>query len=155
MASIEENPPAVAKAFWDVVNGPVGNTAGKGLKAAINTSVKVGKEAATAAAPAGKWAAKQVRHCRERFYGLFTRTALGQTLSVNQRGGGGGGSNSGIPIHTPSSFTLLACGAHEHLIPSLHPSLSLSLSLSPFPVSDSLSPPPLSLLPVFIAVLRV
>mmetsp|Transcript_35591 Transcript_35591/g.100736 ORF Transcript_35591/g.100736 Transcript_35591/m.100736 type:complete len:223 (-) Transcript_35591:155-823(-) len=59
LASVEENPPAAAKAFWNVANGPVGNTASKGLRAALNTTVKVGKEAASAAAPAGKWVAKQ------------------------------------------------------------------------------------------------
>lgn len=55
-----DEPPAVAKAFWEVARGPVGKAAGKGLRAAAKVTLEVGKGVATAGAPAAKWAAKEV-----------------------------------------------------------------------------------------------
>jgi hypothetical protein len=57
--SVEENPPAYAKAIYEISTGPVGEAASKGAAAAAKMTVEVGTQAIKAAAPVGKWVLSQ------------------------------------------------------------------------------------------------
>ena len=52
---VEENPPAYAKAIYDLSTGPVGAAASKGAATAAKLTLQAGTEALKAAAPVGKW----------------------------------------------------------------------------------------------------
>jgi hypothetical protein len=56
---VEENPPAYAKAIYDISTGPVGEAAAKGAAVAARISVEVGAQAIKAAAPVGKWVLRE------------------------------------------------------------------------------------------------
>lgn len=56
---IEDNPPAYARALYDISTGPVGTAASKGVATVARVTVQVGSEAIKAAAPVGKWALQQ------------------------------------------------------------------------------------------------
>jgi len=55
LEEVEENPPAYAKALYDLSTGPVGAAASKGAAAAAKLTVQAGAQALKAAAPVGKW----------------------------------------------------------------------------------------------------
>jgi hypothetical protein len=57
--SVEENPPAYAKAIYEISTGPVGEAASKGAAAAAKITMEVGTQAIKAAAPVGKWVLSQ------------------------------------------------------------------------------------------------
>ncbi len=57
--NVEENPPAYAKAIYEISTGPVGEAASKGAAAAAKMTVEVGTQAIKAAAPVGKWVLSQ------------------------------------------------------------------------------------------------
>lgn len=59
LEDVEENPPAYAKAFYDISTGPVGEAASKGAVVAAKMTVEVGTQALKAAAPVGKWVLTQ------------------------------------------------------------------------------------------------
>lgn len=79
---VEENPPAYAKAIYDISTGPVGTAAAAGAAAAARISVEVGSQALKAAAPVGKWV------LREGF--KAAAGAVGAGLSSALKRGGGG-----------------------------------------------------------------
>jgi hypothetical protein len=59
LEEIEQNPPAYAKALYDLTNGPVGTAAGKGVATAAKLTAQAGAQALKAAAPVGKWIVTQ------------------------------------------------------------------------------------------------
>ena len=56
---VEENPPAYAKAIYDISTGPVGQAASKGAATAAKVTMDVGSAAIKAAAPVGQWVVKE------------------------------------------------------------------------------------------------
>ncbi|KAH7622086.1 hypothetical protein NADE_004677 [Nannochloris sp. 'desiccata'] len=57
--NVEENPPAYAKAIYEISTGPVGEAASKGAATAARMTVEVGTQVIKAAAPVGKWVLSQ------------------------------------------------------------------------------------------------
>lgn len=56
---VEENPPAYARAIYDLSTGPVGTAAAKGAVTAAKLTVEASSQALRAAAPVGKWVLSQ------------------------------------------------------------------------------------------------
>ena len=59
LEDVEENPPAYAKAIYEISTGPVGEAASKSAAAAAKVTVQVGTQALKAAAPVARWAVTQ------------------------------------------------------------------------------------------------
>ncbi len=57
--AVEDNPPAYAKAIYELSTGPVGTAASKGAVAAAKLTAEAGSQAIRAAAPVGKWVVSQ------------------------------------------------------------------------------------------------
>lgn len=53
--AVEQDPPAYAKAIYEISTGPVGTTASKGVSFAAKMTIEAGSQALQAAAPVGKW----------------------------------------------------------------------------------------------------
>ncbi|KIZ03147.1 hypothetical protein MNEG_4811 [Monoraphidium neglectum] len=56
---IEQDPPALLKASYDVANGPVGSATSKGVQAAAKVTLAATTQAVKAAAPIGSWALRE------------------------------------------------------------------------------------------------
>ena len=92
---VEENPPAYAKAIYDISTGPVGEAAARGAAAAARLSVEVGAQALKAAAPVGKWVLREGFKAAAGAVGSGLSSALRPPSS--KRSGGGSGSSGDSP----------------------------------------------------------
>ena len=81
---IEDNPPAYARALYDLSTGPVGAAASRGVATAAKVTVQVGGEALKAAAPVGRWVVTQT----------FKLAAGAVARGLGGGGGKGGGGGS-------------------------------------------------------------
>lgn len=88
---IEENPPLLLKATYDVANGPVGTATGKGVQAAARLTMAATTQAVKAAAPIGSWALKEGFKVASRAAVGLVAMALEQQQQQEQRREEGGG----------------------------------------------------------------